>query len=137
MSRLSMPLFKKASIVVLLLVAIGILSACAGNPISMADSLIASNNSSAQPVAPTSTFTFSLVPSPNITSCLPKAHGSATIKTGKLNDTLTVSVSGLAPSTGYDLFILELPNKPFGVAWYQSDLQTDATGAGSVSVRGI
>lgn len=84
-----------------------------------------------------SKFTFSLVPSPNITSCLPRAGGSVTIKKGSLNETMTVSVTGLAPKTGYDLFVLELPNKPFGVAWYQSDLETDGTGAGSVTVKGI
>jgi hypothetical protein len=50
---------------------------------------------------------------------------------------MTVSFSGLAPSTDYDLFVIEIPNKPFGISWYQSDLQTDSHGNGSVSVRGI
>ena len=36
-----------------------------------------------------------------------------------------------------DLFVIQVPNKPFGVAWYQSDLNTDSTGAGSATVRGI
>jgi len=50
---------------------------------------------------------------------------------------MVVNVSGLAANTGFDLFILELPNKPFGVAWYQSDIQTNYAGAGSATVRGI
>jgi hypothetical protein len=82
-------------------------------------------------------FHFNLVASPGITACLPKASGKATIVKGDLNDLLTVSVSGLAPHTGYDLFVIQLPNKPFGIAWYQSDLETDSHGSGSVQVRGI
>lgn len=82
-------------------------------------------------------FHFNLVASPGITACLPHARGEATIVRGELNDELTVSVSGLAPSTGYDLFVIQLPNKPFGVAWYQSDLETDGSGNGSATVRGI
>jgi hypothetical protein len=82
-------------------------------------------------------FKFNLVPSPGITSCLPKAQGDATITRGKLNDTLMVEVHALAPNTGYDLFVIELPNKPFGVSWYQSDLETDVHGNGQATVRGI
>lgn len=82
-------------------------------------------------------FKFKMVPSPGITSCLPKAQGDATITRGQLNDTMMVEVHGLAPSTGYDLFVIELPNKPFGISWYQSDLETDVHGNGQATVRGI
>jgi hypothetical protein len=88
-------------------------------------------------VQSSNSFKFKLVASAGITSCLPNARGSVKITPGELNDRMEVSVSGLAPNTGYDLFVTEIPNKPFGVAWYQSDLQTDSRGAGSVSVRGI
>ena len=123
----------------LALVALGALSACSVNPAGAADSL-ASTHASSRHVSnanPASTFTFSMVPAAGISSCLAKAHGSVTITPGSLNDTMKVSVTGLAPSTGYDLFVIQVPNKPFGVAWYQSDLQTDSTGAGSATVRGI
>jgi hypothetical protein len=87
---------------------------------------------------PLHSFNFKLVPSsPNIKACLPKAEGSVTITPNSLNDTMKVSVSGLAPNTGYDLFVIQLPGKPFGISWYQSDLQTDSTGEGSVTVKGI
>ena len=123
----------------LTLVALGVLSACSVNPSSAADSLANASQSSTHTsnASPNSSFTFSMVPSSGITACLPKAHGSVTITPGSLNDTMKVSVTGLAPSTGYDLFVIQVPNKPFGVAWYQSDLNTDATGAGSATVRGI
>lgn len=80
---------------------------------------------------------FALVPSPGITACLPQASGDVIITRGSLNDLMTVEVEGLAPNTGYDLFVTEIPNKPFGISWYQSDLQTNKQGKGSVSVRGI
>src|SRR5690349_9714141 len=84
-----------------------------------------------------STFKFNLALSPGISSCLPKAQGDAVITRGKLNDSMMVEVHGLAPNTGYDLFVIEIPNKPFGISWYQSDLQTDKNGNGQVTVRGI
>jgi hypothetical protein len=128
--------FALAAIVVMALAA---LSACAGDPVALANSVnsASTTKTTASITQPDSAFSFKLVPSPGITSCLPKASGNVTITPGSLNDLMKVSVKNLAPNTGYDLFVLEIPNKPFGIAWYQSDLQTDATGAGSVSVRGI
>ena len=131
--------FKGFALAAIVVMALAALSACAGDPSALASSVNSTNTSKAATsnVNPNSAFTFSLVPSPGITSCLPNAKGSVTITPGSLNDVMKVSVSGLAHSTGYDLFVLEIPNKPFGIAWYQSDLHTDSTGAGSVSVRGI
>ncbi|GLV55310.1 hypothetical protein KDH_21570 [Dictyobacter sp. S3.2.2.5] len=83
-------------------------------------------------------FAFNMVPSsPNINGCLPHASGFVTITRGSQNDLMHVSVRGLVPNTGYDLFVIQVPNKPFGVAWYQSDLETDRYGNGSVFVQGI
>ncbi len=96
------------------------------------------SSQAASPTLATKKFEFKLVASPGIqTNCLPHARGEATIVRDKLNDQLTVEVNGLAPNTGYDLFVIELPNKPFGVSWYQSDVETNGQGEGSVSVRGI
>jgi hypothetical protein len=82
-------------------------------------------------------FSFSLVPSTGITACLPNASGKVTITPGSHNDLMKVTVSGLPANTGFDLFVIQLPNKPFGVAWYQTDLQTGSGGGGNVSVRGV
>ena len=127
-------LLKGLSLVVLTLVALSAVILMGERSVgasSLANSLDQAN------AQPNSSFTFSMVPSPNIKACLPKASGSVTITPNSLNDVMKVSVTGLAPSTGYDLFVIQLPNKPFGISWYQSDLQTDSTGAGSVTVRGI
>jgi hypothetical protein len=86
----------------------------------------------------TTPFTFDLVPSSSaIRSCLPHASGSATITPEGLNDELTLNVTGLPPNTGFDLFVIEIPHAPFGISWYQTDVQSDSSGNGSVTVRGI
>ncbi len=82
-------------------------------------------------------FSFGLQASPGITSCLPHARGRVTITPGSLNDTMRVSVHGLPARTGFDLFVIQTPNKPFGISWYQSDLNTGRHGNGSATVRGI
>jgi hypothetical protein len=82
-------------------------------------------------------FSFKLVPSPGIAACLPHAGGSATITKGKLNETMTVRVHGMPANSGFDLFVIQLPTKPFGVAWYQTDVQANASGSGSATVRGV
>jgi len=83
-------------------------------------------------------FEFNMVPSSAaISACLPQASGEVTIETGDLNDKMEVRVSGLAPNTGYDLFVIEIPHGPFGISWYQSDLQTDEHGRGHAKVRGV
>ena len=119
------------------LVIIAALSACSVDPSTYATSLgAASLNNTAQSKSSHS-FSFAMVPSPGIKACLRNAAGYVTITPGSLNDEMKVKVSGLAPNTGYDLFVIEIPNKPFGISWYQSDLETDGHGNGSVTVRGI
>jgi hypothetical protein len=82
-------------------------------------------------------FSFALVPSPGIASCLPHAGGRVTVTPGALNDTMTISVHGMPRRAGFDLFVIQQPNKPFGVSWYQTDVQADARGNGFAVVRGI
>jgi hypothetical protein len=82
-------------------------------------------------------FPFRLVPSPNISSCLPHARGEAIIIPGKLNDLMRVSVHGMPANSEFDLFVIQTPNKPFGVSWYQTDIEADRHGNGSATVQGI
>lgn len=134
MQKLFTGWFKGLALVALALMAIASLSAFTLHA-STSSGSASSTKASAQPDK--STYTFTMVPSPNILSCLPHATATVKIKKLSLNDKMTVSVSGLAHSTGFDLFVIELPNKPFGVAWYQSDVQTNSSGAGSATVQGI
>ena len=82
--------------------------------------------------------TFAMVPSsPAIQTCLPKAAATVRIVNVKNGQKMTVKVTGLAPKTGYDLFVTQVPHAKFGISWYQSDLQTDSRGNGSATVIGI
>jgi hypothetical protein len=85
----------------------------------------------------TSSFSFKLVPATGITACLPKASGHVTITTGSLNDTMVVTVTGMPAMAGFDLFVIQQPAKPFGVSWYQTDIQANSSGTGSATVRGV
>jgi hypothetical protein len=83
-------------------------------------------------------FTFPMVPSSNaIKSCLPNAMATVTIKDKKINQVMKVKAAGLAPNTGYDLFVIQVPHAKFGIAWYQSDLETNKKGNGTATVQGI
>jgi len=82
-------------------------------------------------------FSFRLVPSAGISSCLPHARGNVTITPQGENDKMVVHVAGLPKNSEFDLFVIQVPDKPFGVAWYQSDIDTGRNGTGSVTVRGI
>ncbi len=88
--------------------------------------------------AAASSFSFALKPSSSgITACLPHAGGQVTITRGSLNDVMKVSVHGLAPNTTFALFVLQEPQAPFGLAWYQTDISTGSTGSGSATVQGV
>ena len=88
--------------------------------------------------ATNSTFSFKLLPSSTaISACLPKASGQVTITTGALNDVMKVTIQGMPHNTGFDLFVIQTPTPPFGVSWYQPDIQANSTGSGSATVRGV
>src|SRR5262249_17819017 len=94
--------------------------------------------SAATPSALAKSFSFQLKPSSAaITACLPNAGGHVTITPQALNDKMVVSLHGMPANTGFDLFVIQQPTAPFGVSWYQSDIQTNDEGNGSATVRGI
>jgi hypothetical protein len=68
--------------------------------------------------------------------CLPDAVGHVRVQQRGENERMTVSVSGLPANTEFDVFVIQLPDAPFGVAWYQSDLETNSHGQGEVTVQG-
>lgn len=68
--------------------------------------------------------------------CIPNATGRVTINSLGPVETMHVEISGLPPNTGFDFFVLQLPDAPFGMAWYQSDIKTNSSGVGVVDVAG-
>jgi hypothetical protein len=114
--------------------------ATAGLAVIAVTSALSLTTASAAPVTSARTsgpFTFRLVPSPNIKSCLPHAGGLVTIVPGSQNDTMHVSIFGMPRHADFDLFVIQQPNKPFGVSWYQTDVNADRHGSGQATVRGI
>jgi hypothetical protein len=81
---------------------------------------------------PTKTIQFPMVESPGAKAagCLLKAGGTVTDHTFGAFENLEVVVHDLPPNTEFDLFSIEVPNAPFGLAWYIGDIVTDATGTG-------
>jgi len=75
-------------------------------------------------------ITFPLVVSGGAKSCLPNAQGQVIDATLGPVEELTVTVSGLPANTDFDFFSIQVPNKPFGLAWYNGDIQTDSRGIG-------
>jgi hypothetical protein len=62
--------------------------------------------------------------------CLPNAHARVRIEATGPVEVMRVRVRGLPPSTEFDFFVIQVPNAPFGLAWYQGDIQTDSEGRG-------
>jgi hypothetical protein len=74
---------------------------------------------------------FSMVVSAGAHTCLPKAKGHVTITPGGPVDHMQVQVSHLPAFTDFDFFVIQVPAAPFGMSWYQGDIETDATGEGT------
>lgn len=96
--------------------------------------------------------TFKLYPNRAFAACA-RATGQtlsakATVTRGALNDTMTLSLSGFKPNLGFDLFTVQRSNQNadgtpvsgftnFGLAWYQSDIETNADGNATVTIQTI
>ena len=78
-------------------------------------------------------FEFEMVRSPalaNFPGCLPNAHARVSIEKGGPVEEMKVRVWGLPAKTNFDFFVIQVPNKPFGLSWYQGDIETDEYGEG-------
>jgi hypothetical protein len=75
-------------------------------------------------------ITFPMVVSPGAKTCLPNATAQVIDATLGPVEELTVYVSGLPANTDFDFFSIQVPNAPFGLAWYNGDIETDDRGIG-------
>jgi hypothetical protein len=64
-------------------------------------------------------------------TCLPNARGRVTLNALGIVEAMHVEVFNLPPNTDFDLFVIQVPLKPFGLAWYQGDIETNAVGFGA------
>jgi hypothetical protein len=73
-----------------------------------------------------------------IDGCMEGATANVDIRTvGGINQVMTVSATNMPEKTLFTLFVIQQPDAPFGIVWYQGDLRTDSEGNGRVSVKGI
>ena len=109
---------------------------CAGIGIAA----LACTSAIAQETVDTSkTVKFGLVRSPGLSSfptVAPKAHGTVTVRSIGPVEIMKVTVEGLPPKTDFDLFVIQVPNAPFGLSWYQGDMQSDDDGDAVQHFRG-
>ena len=61
-------------------------------------------------------------------NCLPNAKAEVKIRSIGPVEIMDVDAEGLPPKTEFDLFVIQLPNAPFGLSWYQGDLETNKHG---------
>ena len=99
---------------------------------------------------------FTLVPNPKFVNCLAKYPGDPSrapqaevvVTKGDLNDKLKLKLRNIKPALAFDMFTVERSSlradgtpdpafKNFGLAWYQSDLEANEDGKGSVEIRTI
>lgn len=74
-------------------------------------------------------LSFHMVPS-SAKTCLANAYGYVTISSLGAVENMHVEVNGLPPKTDFDFFVIQVPGKPFGLSWYQGDIETDEHGRG-------
>ncbi|MFI2713045.1 hypothetical protein ACH495_23275 [Micromonospora sp. NPDC018662] len=84
------------------------------------------------------TFSFAMVRSQGAeaANCIPNARAVVRVHPEGPNEILTIRAAGLPPRTNFDLFVLQLPDAPFGVSWYQSDMRSNQYGVARVTVIG-
>ncbi|HEV3288794.1 MAG TPA: hypothetical protein VG123_07360, partial [Streptosporangiaceae bacterium] len=106
----------------------GVGTVAAGSALAVSLSLTAASAAPATTAVAASShsFSFALVPSPGIHACLPHAGGRVTITPGSENDLMQVSVFGMPRNAEFDLFVIQQPLKPFGVSWYQTDVNANS-----------
>jgi len=90
------------------------------------------------PAAPDATFKFDMVRSSGAKNagCLKGAGADVTVKELGGVEKMTIKAHDLPPETPFVLFVTQVPDAPFGIAWYQSDLESDQSGNAEVVVRG-
>ena len=104
---------------------IGLTQAAAASPSVAAVDRARSNRVSKHP-----SFSFDLTVSAGAAACLPDARGEVTITPRGASQEMDVFVTGLPANTTFTVFVLQLPHAPFGLAWYQGDIETNAYGDG-------
>lgn len=86
--------------------------------------------------ASTRHISFDMQVSAGAKTCLPHARADVKIVKNDGAEDMYIFAEGLAPKTGYDLFVIQVPKAPFGLSWYQGDVESDEDGRAFQHFRG-
>src|ERR1043166_4306159 len=73
---------------------------------------------------------FNMVVSAGAATCLPNATAKVEISSAGPVEIMDVTVEGLPANTDFDFVVIQVPKAPFGVSWYQGDIETNKQGRG-------
>jgi hypothetical protein len=82
----------------------------------------------AGPLAAADKNTFTMQLSAGAKDCLKNATATVSIRPSAAVDVMSIDADGLPANTNFNVFVIQVPKSPFGVAWYQGDLVTDKHG---------
>jgi hypothetical protein len=88
------------------------------------------------PAADEDHISFKMVVSKGASTCLPDATAKVRIISDGTAEDMFLVADGLPPNTDFDFFVIQLPNAPFGLSWYQGDVQSDGDGDAVQHFRG-
>jgi hypothetical protein len=60
--------------------------------------------------------------------CLGNARATVTVTHLGPVESMRIVADGLPASTNFDTFVIQVPNAPFGLSWYQGDIETNSAG---------
>jgi hypothetical protein len=80
---------------------------------------------------------FDMVVSAGAATCLPHARAQVRVVDDGTAQDLYIFAQGLPPKTAFDFFVIQVPKSPFGLSWYQADVESDEHGNAFQHVRGI
>jgi hypothetical protein len=61
-------------------------------------------------------------------NCLANVHANVQVDPLGPVERMTIVASGLPKNTEFDLFVIQVPNAPFGLSWYQGDMDSNDNG---------
>lgn len=68
--------------------------------------------------------------------CVPNARADVSVTSKGSVEVMNVKAEGLPPKTEFDLFVIQVPNSPFGLSWYQGDVETNGAGKANATFIG-
>jgi hypothetical protein len=60
--------------------------------------------------------------------CALDAKARVTVNSLGPVEVMHIEATGLPPNSEFDFFVTQLPNAPFGMAWYQGDIESNSNG---------